>query len=34
MRLKQQALSRVMPFDDKPFLFKPNDELLSFLEEL
>lgn len=34
MRLKQQALSRVTPFGAKPFLYKPNDELLSFLEEL
>jgi integrase/recombinase XerD len=34
MRLKQQALSRVTPFGSKPFLYKPDDELLSFLEEL
>lgn len=34
MRLKQRALSRVTPFGTKPFLYKPDDELLSFLEEL
>ncbi len=34
MRLKQQALSRVTPLGAKPFLYKPDDELLAFLEEL
>ncbi len=34
MRLKQQALLRVTPFDIKPLLYKPDDELLSFLEKL
>lgn len=34
MRLKQQALARVTPFGAKPFLYKPDDELLSFLEDL
>lgn len=34
MRLKQQALLRVTPFGAKPFLYKPDDDLLSFLEDL
>ncbi len=34
MRLKQQALSRITPLGTKPFLYKPDDELLSFLEDL
>jgi len=34
MRLKRQALSRIPPLGVKPFLYKPDDELLSFLENL
>jgi integrase/recombinase XerD len=34
MRLKQQALLRIPPLGVKPLLYKPNDELLSFLENL
>ena len=34
MSLKQQALARVTPLGAKPFLYKPDDELLSFLEDL
>ena len=31
MRLKRQALMRIPPLGVKPFLYKPNDKLLSFL---
>lgn len=34
MRLKQQALLRIPSLGVKPFLYKPDDELLSFLENL
>ncbi|BBO79643.1 hypothetical protein DSCO28_02090 [Desulfosarcina ovata subsp. sediminis] len=34
MRLKRKALSRITPFGVKPSLYKPNDELLAFLENL
>jgi integrase/recombinase XerD len=34
MRLKRQALARMTPFGAKPFLYKPDDKLLSFLEDL
>ncbi|MBU0637218.1 site-specific integrase [Patescibacteria group bacterium] len=34
MRLKQQALSRITPLGVKPSLYKPDDELLAFLEGL
>jgi integrase/recombinase XerD len=34
MRLKRQALSRIAPLGAKPFLYKADDKLLSFLENL
>ena len=34
MRLKRKALSRITPLGAKPSLYKPNDELLAFLEGL
>jgi len=34
MRLKQQALSRITPLGVKPSLYKPDDELMAFLEGL
>jgi integrase len=34
MRLKQKALSRITPLGVKPALYKPDDELLAFLEDL
>ena len=34
MRLKRQALSRIPPLGVKPSLYKPDDELLAFLEDL
>jgi integrase len=34
MRLKRKALSKITPLDVKPSLYKPNDELLAFLENL
>ena len=34
LRLKEQALSRVAPLDVKPGRYRPDDELLAFLEGL
>ena len=34
MRLKRKALSKITPLGVKPPLYKPNDELLAFLEDL
>jgi integrase len=34
MRLKQEALSRTTPLGAKPSFYKPDDELLAFLENL
>lgn len=34
MRLKEQALSRTTPFGIKPGRYRPNDDLLAFLESL
>ena len=34
MRLKQKALSRITPLGVKPSIYKPDDELLAFLEDL
>jgi integrase len=34
MRLKRKALSKITPLGVKPSLYKPNDELLAFLEDL
>jgi integrase/recombinase XerD len=34
MRLKQKALSRIPPLGVKPSLYKPDDKLLAFLEDL
>ena len=34
MRLKRKAISKITPLGVKPSLYKPNDELLSFLENL
>jgi len=34
LRLKEQALSRVVPLGVKPRRFRPDDELLAFLENL
>jgi len=34
MRLKQKALSRITPLGVRPSFYKPNDELLAFLEDL
>jgi integrase len=34
MRLKRKALSKITPLGVKPSLYKPNDELLAFLEAL
>jgi len=34
MRLKRKALSKITPLDVKPSLYRPNDELLAFLENL
>jgi integrase len=34
MRLKRKALSKITPLGVKPSLYKPNDELLAFLENL
>lgn len=34
MRLKRKALSRVAPLGVKPSFYKPDDELLAFLENL
>jgi len=34
MRLKRKALSRITPLGVKPSLYKPDDELLAFLEDL
>jgi len=34
MRLKRKALSRVTPLGVKPSFYKPDDELLAFLENL
>lgn len=34
MSLKRQALSRITPLGAKPYLYKPDDELLTFLENL
>ena len=34
MRLKRKALSRVTPLGVKPLLYKPDDMLLAFLENL
>lgn len=34
MRMKEKALSRVKPLGVKPSLYKPDDELLAFLEGL
>ena len=34
MRLKRKALSRITPLGIKPSLYKPDDELLAFLEDL
>jgi integrase len=34
MRLKEQALSRTAPFDVRPGRYRPDDQLLAFLESL
>lgn len=34
LRLKEKALSRTTPWDTKPGRYRPNDELLAFLESL
>jgi len=34
MRLKEQALSRITPVDVKPGRYRPDDDLLAFLEGL
>lgn len=34
MSLKRKALSRIPPLSAEPFLYKPKDELLAFLEDL
>jgi site-specific recombinase XerD len=34
LRLKEEALSRMTPLDAKPGRFRPDDELLAFLEAL
>jgi len=34
LRLKEEALSKITPLDVKPGRFRPDDELLAFLEEL
>jgi integrase/recombinase XerD len=34
MRLKRKALSRITPLGVKPSFYKPDDELLAFLEDL
>ena len=34
MRLKRKALSRIPPLGVKPSFYKPDDELLAFLEDL
>ena len=34
MRLKRKALSKITPLGVKPSLYKPNDELMAFLEDL
>ena len=34
LRLKEQALSRITPVDVKPGRYRPDDELLAFLEGL
>jgi site-specific recombinase XerD len=34
MRLKEQALSRTKPLDARPGRYRPNDNLLAFLESL
>jgi integrase len=34
MRLKRKALSKITPLGVKPSLYKPDDELLAFLEDL
>jgi integrase len=34
LRLKEEALEKITPFDVKPGRFRPDDELLAFLEGL
>jgi integrase/recombinase XerD len=34
MRLKRKALSKITPLGVKPSIYKPDDELLAFLEDL
>jgi hypothetical protein len=34
MRLKEQALARTTPHGIKPGRFRPNDQLLAFLDNL
>jgi integrase/recombinase XerD len=34
MRLKEEALARMTPLDAKPGRFRPDDQLLAFLESL
>jgi len=34
LRLKEQALSRIVPVDVKPQRYRPDDKLLAFLEGL
>ncbi len=34
MRLKEEALARVTPLGAKPGRFRPDDQLLTFLEDL
>jgi integrase len=34
MRLKRKALSRITPLGVRPSIYKPDDELLAFLEDL
>ena len=34
MRLKEQALSRMAPVDVKPYRYRPDTQLLAFLESL
>jgi hypothetical protein len=34
LRLKEEALSKVTPLDVPPGRFRPDDELLAFLEGL
>ena len=34
LKLKEKALSRIAPFGTKPGLYRPDDQLLGFLEGL